>query len=807
MKKEGMMAGRTRNIHFLCLFLLIGTVLHGERELYRVSEKAVNFRSGPGITHKALGTLKAGDTLEFVERNGNWLKVICRSGKMKGVEGYVYQNVVVPAGTAPLAESAAKKKAKSSIPQPRALAAAPRQSRVDASDQKLIDEIQRKMLSDSLLFLGLLKQMEPKLVEEKKEVERVPRVKVVQANTPVLDGFLGGAKVIHYPYLNETFTVLEEEDDHYKIELPGKREGWVRKSAVQFFREVSSRPVVKFAGIDKSEATRFLAQLAEVYNQIVAGKNVADRIVSAYDRASIIRTPLHASYEKINKYYRLSSQFYEKYRIDESLIFSGTKAGFLAKLKLWGELLLGTETTGTLYAGESAKEETGGGKHTLNLGGSYQVNDDLDLSLDFATQKEVMLEVFSQTHLGGAVRYTGVERLRLALNAGIDSYSSPDNLRSDFSNFSLGTDLAYQLSSKADLSFRYDMRNFKYTNDTANDFLSHRMFAGLSSPLSATWGVRCDLLFETQSGDLPNHKFTHFNPVLTLSARRSHGFFKTRLLLDSYSFPGLAQSDYMKVGGDLDWGSNRSDFLLGGFLKSHAENEVADYQRLMLRYTRNSKDFKSRFAVSLFSNFFPNEKANSYSDFNLELSSLGNFLTSSLNLLVKLWHSPGDADLGQTVSPHVIDLYWKVGFNMKYLVIGPIIGVHGNLVFSGDGELIERDGNLLRFGGFADLDLPVSDRLKILGQGTFEFGNVYTNNYTGFNDLTGDILIDGTFLRHPTTLQINASAQYQLNSGIYLFARGGFYLVKTGFEPIPGMYPVEANSRFYLVGGVNFRLN
>ena len=805
------MMRRAGSIHFFCLFLLIAATVFGARELYRVKERAINFRSGPGITHKVLGTLQQGETLELLERSGDWLKVACRSGKMRGTEGWVHRNVVEPAGEAaakPVPEATRRSAAKAgkmspAVPQ----AAAPLKTDVDGGDVKLMQDIQRKMLSNSMLFLGLLKQMEPKLVEEKKAGERIPRAKVIRANTPVLDSPMAGSKVIHYPYLNETFDVLEEGDDHYRIALPGKREGWVAKTAVQFFREVETHPVVKFAGVDKSEAARFLKQLADLFNQIAAGKNVADRIVANYDPASVRRTPLMESYGKVNKYYRIAGQFRDKYRIDESLTFAGTKAGFLARLKLWGELLVGVEKTGTQYAGESAKESVGGGKHAVSLGGSFQASDDLEVSLDFGTQKDVMLETFTQTQLNGGVRYIGVDRMSLALHAGINSYGIPDNPQADFSSFSLGTDLAYQLSDKADLALRYGLQSYSYDNDAPNDYLSHRVFAGLNAALSAAWGMHCDLLFEAQSGDLANRKFTRFHPILTLAARKSKGFFKTRLQLDAYSFSDMEEFDSMKLGADLNWGSNRSDILLGGYLKSNPENDAADYSRLMLRYTSNSRDFKKRFAVSVYSNLFANEKAASYSDLSLELSSLGRFMTNSFHLLFKFWHSPGDADLGETVSPHVVDLYWKLGFNLKYLAFGPLVGVHGNLVLSGDGELLKRDGNLLRFGGFADLNLPLSDRLRITGQGTFELGNVYTSNYTGFNDLTGEILIDGVYLRHPTTLQASGTAQYQVNSSIFAFARGGFYLVKTGFEPIPGMYPVDSNSRFYLLGGVNFRLN
>ncbi len=806
------MTRKARSAIFTGLLLAIATAAWAAQEMYRVKEKTVNFRSGPGTTQQSLGSLHQGDLLALLEKSGAWLKVACRSGPLRGKQGWVHAGVVEPAGeTAAAPEPQTTKKpapaAKKTVAPPPALPAAPQRNEVDPADEKLMEDIQHKMLADSMLFLGLLKQMEPKLVEEKKAGERLPRVKAIKANTPVLDSPLAGAKVIHYPYLNETFEVLEEGDDHYRIARPGKREGWVLKGAVQFLREVSRHSVLKFVGVDKVEAARFLAQLADVFNQVAAGKNVADGIIAGYDPAAIRRTPLSVSYAKVNKYYRITSQFHGKYRLDESLTFGGTRAGFLARLKLWGELLLGVEKTGTQYAGESDKESAGGGKHAFSLGGSFQANDDLELLLGLGMQKDVMLETFSQSQLSAGVRYTGVDKMNLALNLGLDSYGSPDNPQADYSRFSLATDLAYRLSTATDLALGYGMQSYSYANDTPNNYLTHRVFAGLNTALAASWGLKCDLAFEAQSGDLANRQFSRFNPILTLAARKKRGFFKTRLLLDSYSFSTLKEYSYTKLGGDLNWGSGRSELMLGGYLKSHAQNEAVNYSRLMLRFASNSQDFKKRFAVSVYTSLFANEKARSYSDLSLELSSLGGAMTNSFNLLFKFWHSPDDAGAGGTVSPHVIDLFWKLGFTLKHMTVGPMVGVHGNLVLSGGGEVLKRDGNLLRFGGFADLNLPLSSRLRITGQATFELGNVYTNNYTGFNDTTGEILINGVYLRHPTTLQVSGAALYQVNASVSAFARAGFYLVKTGFDPIPGMYPVDSNTRFYLLAGVNFRLN
>ena len=148
---------RKRNNYYLylvCLFLFIGPLLYAEKELYKINEEVVNFRAGPGTEHKVLGSLKQGDTVALIEKSGSWLKVIGRSGAMKGVEGFVHQNVVVAADAVVQKEGTPKKK-QAAIPKGQIMQAEPQRSEVGSGDEKLMQDIQHKMLADSLLFLGL----------------------------------------------------------------------------------------------------------------------------------------------------------------------------------------------------------------------------------------------------------------------------------------------------------------------------------------------------------------------------------------------------------------------------------------------------------------------------------------------------------------------------------------------------------------------------------------------------------------------------------------------------------------------------
>jgi uncharacterized protein YgiM (DUF1202 family) len=788
----------------MLLFLLVGWLVPADQVIkYRVSYSSLNFRSGPGTTYRVLGVVSRGDLLELIKKSGKWVKVVCRSGKLKGTVGYLHRDYLKIEESLPRKNRSLQKK-RVNTAKPSDYTRAEGLSTVEPADLQMLKKIQKKTLSQSLLFLGLIKQMEPALQDSRRMVKRIPRVKVIKSNAVVLDGFVRGSGVIHHPYINESFTVIEEGDDFHKIRLSGRRTGWISKSFVQYYQEAKTQAVVKFRGVNKNEVSRLLDQLAELNNLITAGKNVADSIISKYNPQKIRYTQAGVFYRKINKYYRYMKSFYEKFRIEDNILFYGSKSNFFAKLRLWGELMLGMETVKTVYAGNSNSDKVSGAKHNLSLGTEYRLNRDLALYLNLSSKREVMLETFTNTNFNSELKYSGVDNLDLSVHGGLNIYSNPDNLRTAFNQFNLGTDLKYSLSGTSDLSFNYSLNSYNYSNDADNNYAIHSFAGGWLSKLSSKASLLLNLLFETESGDLPNHNFSHLKPNLSYIVRNDEKFFKTRILLDTFKFPVSSMNDYSKISAELGFGNNSKEFMIGGYSKSFPVNAIADYFRLMLRITRNSRDYKKRLAFSVYTNFFSNATDLNYTDFHFEISSLSKVMLTSFNILFKYWHDQGRETLGQVVKPYVLDLYCKLGFNFKYLVIGPVIGVHGNIAFNDGNKLFKRDGNLLRIGGFADLNLPLSDKLKIIGRGTFEYGNIYTNNYTGFNDITGDITIDGVYLRHPTTLHINASAQYQLNSSLNIFARGGYYLIDTGFESIPGMYPVDQNSRFYLVGGARF---
>lgn len=811
-------------ILLLCGFCLNSMVFSQTDKVirvYTVKVEKLNLRDGPGTGYNKVASLIKGEQLKEISVSGKWIEVICLNGNNKNKKGFVHKDYITKAYTRNLQK---EKKAENdqNIRQDSAVFSSSlygSDTLVVNDDLSLIKRIQANMRKDALFFLSLLKQMEPRLKDDSLVVETIEKVKVIQSGAVILDHFIPGSRIIHYPYFNESFTVQEELEEYFCVELPQGRKGYIHKRLVQFYTESHKKPVVTFEGVDKNAVAGLLNQLNEIFLSISTNKKIADVLAQKYNLNHSNLQEFVRYYQKINKYYEYAKKFYEEFRLERDFQYFGSRESFLEKMRVWGQLMIGSESRKTQYVADDAQtDKIKGGNQNISFGASYRADDDLEVNVSINKQKEIMLQEFNTFNIGGDVRFLGVQDVDLLFRSRYNTYRSQDNENAEFNNVTVGSNLGYRLSNSLDLVMDYDLNSYSYINDEQNNYSIHSMHGGLNYRTTSELVVNMKVLFESESGDLSSHQFTHLKPYLLLTKRKDRSFIKTRLVFDNYNFKDFTEGNYQKIRGEFNWGNNRSDYIVGGFYKNFPNRENSNYWQARTRLTLNSEDLRRRFVVSLYNNFFTDNEENNYSNLRFVYGTMN----SNFNMVLTAWHNPGDADKGETVKSHIADIYAKFdissifnamfGINAKYVHIGPVIGLHANLNSAEfkEKKWFERDGNLYRIGGFVNLNYPVNDKIRITGNGTFENGSVYTTNYTGFNDNTGEIeidTVDPVFLRHPVTYQMNLRLDYQISMIINLVLRGGFYKVSTDFHEIPGSYPIESNSRFYILGGINFRRN
>jgi hypothetical protein len=142
--------------------------------------------------------------------------------------------------------------------------------------------------------------------------------------------------------------------------------------------------------------------------------------------------------------------------------------------------------------------------------------------------------------------------------------------------------------------------------------------------------------------------------------------------------------------------------------------------------------------------------------------------------------------------------------NLRY---GPSVGAHFQVLDDG-GDFLERDGNLVRVGGFVEGSTPIGAGGRLAVNASYEYGFVWTEPVAIAGD--GTVTAGDAVTRHPTTLQVNANAQLPLGESYDLSARLTLYRIGTDMDsvyenPLPGT--VTDNRRTTLFVGVRYRYN
>ncbi len=678
--------------------------------------------------------------------------------------------------------------------------------RVSEKDRNKLISIRQTLRKEALVFLGILKEMEPKLVEKSNPGETVEKVKIITADAVVRDNFYPQAKIIHYPFNSEEFVVIEEIDNYYCIELPQHIKGYIHETDCQYFSETSKSSVVTYEGIDKNEIQGLIAQLRERFITITKYKILADDIVQNYNITHESLNDYLAHYQKINRYYQYSKQFYDQFDIAEDIVYEGSKSSFLGQIKIWGEIMLGKESRTTQYVAKSAEDDELDGKNqTIYLGTAFNVKEDFDVELNWQNKEEIMLQKFKNSNLSGNMIYRGMKNLQWSLSSNLNSYQGPAETKTDFKNFNIGNRVSYQVSNQLNIDLNHRFSNYNYIEDDASNYKMNSILGRVQYNKLSGFAVKMNLLYTNESGDISNHQFSRFHPYLEINRQNTSRLLNMRIAFDTYNYDDFKEGNYEKLLAFFRWGSRYRKILLDGFYKTFPNKEISNYWRTRFRFSSNSNDLKKRKTLTIYNTMYPNSDENNHTNLRYSSGSSGR----NFNIVLTAWH---DAEANKHhPKPHILDIYSKIGIQREHFQIGPVIGLHVNLVFSEfeDDNWYERNGNLLRIGAFANVNYSVK-KMRFILNSSYEYGNVFTNQYTGFNDNTGELIIDPDdpfFVRHPKTLQLNLTANYTINSYVDINMQSGWYQIKTDFDEIPGSYATQSNSNFYVVAGITFKRN
>jgi hypothetical protein len=678
----------------------------------------------------------------------------------------------------------------------------------DAKDLEQLVRIEKTTRQHSIAFLSLIKQMDP---EETSgfDTHGVDMVRVVIDGSSVYETMDSMSNVIYSPRINDEFEVRERNDGFYKILLFDGREGWISEQCIQPFSGQKREAQIRFRGIQASEVKKFIETASSIFEQISQQKILADQIYKKYASAGTEASlGLQAAYLKIQKYYDYAYQFYRKF-VENKSFLAGTKdSPLLTKLSAWTELLFGSSSFSTEYLNQNP-EKNSGFIRDLTLGANVVLGESSKLDVKFANKKDIIQTPYSTTTVDAGYSYTNDSGLNFKTGINYNTYNDDLTDLNDYTRLTLAAGGNYLFNQNSKLLFDYSYLQNSFSMNEGNNYASHKIFGAFKLKSNTQSEFTVQMLSNLQTSDQALFNSTNFVPSITYDRYGGNSQSKFSFLYDMFSYPDLDLRSYnravLSFRLNTRAGGSSKSVDLSATAKRFPQNKGGDYIQLQGRYaSTKGGSFNTVFRPSIYSNLYTTNTANSYTELRLDLGGNTQVFFSHFSTYFRLWHNPGDPDEGQ-VKPHVFDLYGKIGLSFKYIRIGPTVGIHA--LFSSDQEeFFKRDGNLIRFGGIVEGNIPFPRGIKLAFSGSYEYGFVY-NDEISINPNTGEFDRGELLQRHPTTLQGNAVITVPVYKSFELIGRANFYKINTDMDEKISINPMTQNTRFTFLVGLKYRYN
>lgn len=729
---------------------------------------------------------------EVTEKVGQWYFVTLPPDEYGYTKaGYIHQD---------MAEEISPQATQSSPP--------PSYRGADAKDLEQLGRMEKTTRQHSIAFLSLIKKMQP---EETSgfDTQGVDMVRVIIDECSVYEAMDAMSTVIYSPRINDEFEVRERNDSFYKILLFDGREGWIAEQCIQPFSEQKREAQIRFRGIEASEVKKFIEAASSQFEQISQQKILADQIYKKYTSASIEGSlGLQAAYLKIQKYYDYAYQFYRKF-VENKSFMAGTKdSPLLTKLSAWTELLFGSSSFDTEYLNQGP-EKNSGFIRDVTLGANALLSESSQLEVKFANKKDIIQTPYSTTTVDAGYSYTNDNGLNFKTGLNYNTYNDDLTDLNDYTRLTLAAGGNYSFNQNSRLLFDYSYLQNSFSMNEDNNYASHKIFGAFKFKSNPQSEFTVQMLSNLQTSEQALYNSSNIVPSITYDKYGGNSQTRINFLYDMFSYPDLDLRSYNRavLSFRLNTRADRSSksFDLSATAKRFPQNNGSDYIQLQGRYASTKEGrFNTVFRPSIYSNLYTTNTANSFTELRLDLGGNTQIFFSHFSTYFRLWHSPGDPDEGQ-VKPHVFDIYGKIGLSFKYIRIGPTVGIHA--LFSSDQEeFFKRDGNLIRFGGIVEGNIPFPRGIKLAFSGSYEYGFVY-NNEISINLDSGEFDQGELLQRHPTTFQGNATITVPVYKSFELLGRFNFYKINTDMDEKISINPMTQNTRFTFLVGLKYRYN
>lgn len=784
-----------------CLILMTLFSLSGwgaaQQLKLRVKAESANIRLKADIKSQVLIIASKGAVFDVLEQTGQWYLVkYTPENSRYEIAGYLHMSEVEVLTQEPHAlqrQPAPPPTPSSRLPQ----------------DLEQMQRIEKSLRRLSLALLSLIKKMDPQETSGYQD-QSTDMVRVVIDGCQVYETADPRSQVIYTPRINDEFEVLDRNDGLYQIRLQDGREGWISEKCIQPFSLQTQRVVIHFRGVSSNEIKNYLDAATDIFASITQQKQTADQIYKKNQSKQLGQDPaFRAAYLKIQKYYSYAREFHG--RFVENKLFETKGATLLSRLSAWTELFLGRNAYRTEYLKEDPVDQSGF-VHDISVGGDLTLNSKSRVSVKVNKKSDIIQTPFNTLTMDAGYTYRDSQKLTFRIGANLNTYNDQLSDFSDYKRITLRSDVDYQLSPQARVLVNYAFLKNDFSLNSDNSYNNHRILAASKWKSGSRSEITLQMRSSLQSSQSDLYNFTNLEPSLSFDHYGTNSRLTVRAFYNMFSYSDLKLRSYnravLQFQNQARSRNTSSRWDLAVMSKAYPNNKSASYLQLRGGFVRTrSGRLGLRFAPSFTTNLYTENSESNFTDLRLDFSTTTSAFFASLSSFFRFWHSPGDPDAeNAVVKPYVLDVYQRLGLNLKYIKIGPTFGLHAQFSSERGVEFFRRDGNLIRIGGIVEGNIPFPLGIYLTLRGTYQYGFVY-NNEIDIDVNTGDITTGDLLMRHPTTFQIHSNLRVPLYQNLVLLGRVNYYKIASDMDEKLSIRPIAHNTRFTAMVGISYRFN
>lgn len=663
---------------------------------------------------------------------------------------------------------------------------------------KLVDDILRMrsdLQRDALKALLLMKRLHTPVDNAGIKVRPV-RTDVLLREAASID-----AKSITTLQMSEEHTVLNREDEWYRIALKDNRRGWVQKTDVQVTRGAEEstaqveqeilRDIISHARLAMHMRYDSASAAISSFNEIIASRSPSERRTQS-------SSDVEAAGKKMAEYVEYVDHFYQKYSSIRSFR-QKTFAVYPGPIQGTVGLSLGTSSHNSSYV-ESTKQSLG--TKRFEFSGSMPISESSKVAVDIDHTNTIIQTPFSSTNILIGHTYSGSDDLAVESFASLNSFS--DNLfaRNNFKQVTAGSGLRYQLSSGVNLasSLQYDGKSF--SEESLNNYNGLNMTSLLRMRISDASDVAFGLNGAYQSSDVSYLSYHRLTPHFRLSDRSSDKTFTLKAEAELLGYTNVAKANtYIREQLELIWTTETTMRQVTVIAKQFPDNPIAGYIRAggMSRWRTTSGASSNASALSFFYHYFPQRgsRGSDYTELRLDQSSRSTVHYFEVNAYNRYWINQSDS----LVRDHILDAMARVGVVTDYGQIGPLVGAH-MLLRSGE-KSFKRDGNSFRLGIEAETRFTISIA-RVAFTVRYEKNFVYGTEIT-IDQTTGVTQTGALRERHPTTFSFGARVDIPVIERLDCSLDLNSYDITTDVDDGVSINPVPRKRQFNVLAGLRYR--